>query len=195
MGYCMKCGQEIIEGAAFCIGCGTPVEAKAPAAAEPAVADSKWEAEEREFLENTRRLLVWERTAWSIASKVFLIMGIVFAALFSLVFLVGIAAAIDGDAFGGIALGMGLAYAIFFGGTFIALGIINKKASQKLPQYIDTVYTDFSLTYNRCGNVGMLVFSVILGAISPIFFIINFVRMKTNRALIEKIMSIQNVQG
>lgn len=195
MGYCMKCGQEIIEGAAFCIGCGTPVEAKAPAAAEPAVADSKWEAEEREFLENTRRLLVWERTAWSIASKVFLIMGIVFAALFSLVFLVGIAAAIDGDAFGGIALGMGLAYAIFFGGTFIALGIINKKACQKLPQYIDTVYTDFSLTYNRCGNVGMLVFSVILGAISPIFFIINFVRMKTNRALIEKIMSIQNVQG
>lgn len=195
MGYCMKCGQEIIEGAAFCIGCGTPVEAKAPAAAEPAVADSKWEAEEREFLENTRRLLVWERTAWSIASKVFLIMGIVFAALFSLVFLVGIAAAIDGDAFGGIALGMGLAYAIFFGGTFIALGIINKKASQKLPQYIDTVYTDFSLTYNRCGNIGMLVFSVILGAISPIFFIINFVRMKTNRALIEKIMSIQNVQG
>lgn len=195
MGYCMKCGQEIIEGAAFCIGCGTPVEAKAPAAAEPAVADSKWEAEEREFLENTRRLLVWERTAWSIASKVFLIMGIVFAALFSLVFLVGIAAAIDGDTFGGIALGMGLAYAIFFGGTFIALGIINKKASQKLPQYIDTVYTDFSLTYNRCGNVGMLVFSVILGAISPIFFIINFVRMKTNRALIEKIMSIQNVQG
>ena len=195
MGYCMKCGQEIIEGAAFCIGCGTPVEAKAPAAAEPAVADSKWEAEEREFLENTRRLLVWERTAWSIASKVFLIMGIVFAALFSLVFLVGIAAAIDGDAFGGIALGMGLAYAIFFGGTFIALGIINKKASQKLPQYIDTVYTDFSLTYNRCGNVGMLVFSVILGVISPIFFIINFVRMKTNRALIEKIMSIQNVQG
>ena len=195
MGYCMKCGQEIIEGAAFCIGCGTPVEAKAPAAAEPAVADSKWEAEEREFLENTRRLLVWERTAWSIASKVFLIMGIVFAALFSLVFLVGIAAAIDGDAFGGIALGMGLAYAIFFGGTFIALGIINKKASQKLPQYIDTVYTDFSLAYNRCGNIGMLVFSVILGAISPIFFIINFVRMKTNRALIEKIMSIQNVQG
>ena len=195
MGYCMKCGQEIIEGAAFCIGCGTPVEAKAPAAAEPAVADSKWEAEEREFLENTRRRLVWERTAWSIASKVFLIMGIVFAALFSLVFLVGIAAAIDGDAFGGIALGMGLAYAIFFGGTFIALGIINIKACQKLPQYIDTVYTDFSLTYNRCGNVGMLVFSVILGAISPIFFIINFVRMKTNRALIEKIMSIQNVQG
>ena len=191
MRYCTKCGQEIIEGAAFCVGCGAPVEAKIAADAASPVFGGELDQEAHAFLETTHRLLRWEHKAWSIASKVFLIMGIVFAALFSLVFLVGIAAAIDGDAFGGIALGMGLAYAIFFGGTFIALGIINKKASQKLPQYIDTVYTDFSLTYNRCGNIGMLVFSVILGAISPIFFIINFVRMKTNRALIERIIQSQ----
>ena len=89
-------------------------------------------------------------------------------------------------------LGRMLMLAIF-GGMFIALGIVSKKAAEKLPQYIDTVYTDLSLAYNRCGNVGMLIFNVLLGEVSPIFFIINFVRMKRNRAVIERIL--QNQQA
>ena len=192
MRYCIHCGREIAEGAAFCIGCGAPVEAPAPV--EPPIGCSAAEQEEREFLENTHRLLRWEHKAWSIASKAFLITGIAFAALYMTIGLIGaIAAAVGDDFVGGVFVFMGVFYAILFGGMFIALGIVSKKAAEKLPQYIDTVYTDLSLAYNRCGNVGMLIFNVLLGVVSPIFFIINFVRMKRNRAVIERIL--QNQQA
>ena len=194
MAFCTKCGKELTEGAAFCVGCGAPVGEAAPVSAAPQVSAEDLVGEEREFLETTHRLLRWELKAWSIASKVFIIMGIVYAALFMLLFLIGIIVAAVGDSFGGsFTAGMSFTYAVIFGGMFIALGIVNKKAAEKLPQYIDTVYTNFSLAYNRCGNIGMLIFSILLGVISPIFFIINFVRMKTNRAVIERIMQNQNV--
>ena len=188
MAYCTKCGQMIEQGAAFCVGCGAPVEAKTSVSVIP-VSQEKWNQEEQEFLDNTHRLLVWERKAWSIASKAFLISGIIMAALFMLSFLIGIAAIIDGDRFAGIiGMVMGYVYGAAIGGMFIAFGIISKKACGKLPQYIDTVYSDLSLAYNRCGSIGMLVFTVLFGVVSPIFFIINFVRMKVNRALIEGII-------
>lgn len=192
MPYCNKCGKELIAGAAFCSGCGAAVEAKLPAA--PVCTEETLKKEEYEFLETTHRLLRWERTAWSITSKVYLIVGIVFAALFLLLSMIGLLAIAEGDtAFGSLYFGLCFTYAIVFGGMMIAFGIVCKKACQKLPQYIDTVYTDFSLTYNRCGSVGMLVFNVIFGAVSPIFFIINFARMKANTAVIERIM--QNQKG
>ncbi|MBR4017549.1 MAG: zinc ribbon domain-containing protein [Oscillospiraceae bacterium] len=193
MSYCVKCGQELIEGAAFCVRCGAPVETDTPIPAVPAVVSNELDQEACEFLENTHRLLRWEHKAWSIASKVFLIVGIVFAALFMLLSFIGLIAAIAGSHFGGgFAMGMFFIYAVLFGGMTIGFGIVNKKAGEKLPQYIDTVHTDFSLAYNRCGNVGMLVFTVIFGVVSPVFFIINFVRMKANRAVIERIISNQN---
>lgn len=191
MGYCIHCGREIAEGAAYCIGCGAPVNAAPPAPAEAPVSA---EQEEREFLENTHRLLRWEHKAWSIAAKVWIITGIAFAALYMTIGLIGAIAAAVGDGFvGGVFVFMGVFYAILFGGMFIALGIVSKKAAEKLPRYIDTVYTDLSLAYNRCSNVGMLIFNVLLGVVSPIFFIINFVRMKRNRAVIERIL--QNQQA
>lgn len=198
MSYCIKCGKEIEEGASFCSLCGAPVEkeASAPAPVEPLVFNEEFDREEREFLENTHRLLRWEHKAWSIASKAWIISGIVFAAIFLFIAFVGLMVAIFGDEFGGgFVVGMGFIYAIIFGGMFIGFGIVSKKAAEKLPQYIDTVYSNFSLAYNRCGNVGMLIFNVILGVVSPIFFIINFVRMKANRDVIERIMKNQNIQG
>lgn len=196
MSYCIKCGKEIEEGAAFCIGCGAPVEKEISAAyVEPIVFNEEFDREEREFLENTHRLLRWELKAWNIASRVWIIMGTVYAAIFGLIFLIGLIMATIGESFGGgFTMGMSFMYSVIFGGMFIGLGIVSKKAAEKIPQYIDTIYTDFSLAYNRCGNVGMLVFSIVLGVVSPIFFIINFVRMKSNRAVIERIMHNQNFQ-
>ena len=193
MGYCAKCGQELKEGAAFCSACGAPVETQIPAPAAPPAFNEEAYRKECAFLETTHRLLRWEQKAWSIASKVAMIAGIVFAAIFMLFFLIGLIITASGSDGGGMLMVIGFMYALIFGGMFIALGIVSKKAGQKLPQYIDTVYTDFSLTYKRCGSVGMLIFCVIFGEVSPIFFIINFVRMKANRATIERIMKNQNV--
>ena len=202
MSYCVKCGKEIEKDAAFCTECGAPVEKEIPTAPEPnnvavqsPTFNEEFDREEREFLDNTHKLLRWELKAWSIASKVWIIMGIIYAVVFSIYTIVGIAMSASDYFLGGFFIGFGTAAAILGGGMFIGLGIVSRKASEKLPQYIDTVYTDFSISYKRCGNIGMLIFNVVLGVVSPIFFIINFVRMKANRNVIERILKNQNVQG
>ena len=200
MRYCVNCGKELIENAAFCVACGTPVPAEetapiAPVVAEPAVVCEAANQEEVEFLENTHRLLRWEMKAWNIAGKVLTIMGIVFAAFFELLSLFSMVAMLDGDEEGLALVIVCTMYAIIFGGMLIAFGIISRKAAGKIPQYLDSLYTDLSLTYNRCGSIGMLIFTAIFGIVSPVFFIINFVRMKANRDVIERILRNQNVQG
>ena len=184
MAYCENCGKELSGGACFCSACG---KATGPAATPVAPAYNAV-AEEQEFLDMTHRLLRWERKAWSICGKVWLICGIVFAALFGLLALVFMAIE---DRTAQIFVPMYLMYALIYGGMFIGLGIVNKKAADKIPFYLDNLYTNFRLAYDRCGSVGMLVFNAILGTVSPIFFIINFVRMKANRALVERIFARQ----
>ena len=205
MSYCAKCGKEISEGAAFCTACGEPVKKEisqvvaqqnetAMVYVENQVQNEKFDKEEQEFLDNTHKLLRWELKAWSITSKILIITGIIYTALFMTIFLIGIGLAAEGESLGGgLTTGISFLYAVIFGGTFLGIGIVSKKAAQKIPQYIYTVYTDLSLAYNRCGSVGMLVFTIIFGTVSPIFFIINFVRMKSNRAVIEKIIKKQNI--
>ena len=189
MAYCEQCGKELISGSGFCSFCGAPTAAR-PADqpfTPPAPVDTH--SEEQEFLDWTHRLLRWERKAWSISGKVYLVLGIIYAALFALLGVVFLAL---NDSFGA-ALGLVyLWYSILFGAMFIGLGIVNKKAADKIPFYLNNLYTDFRYAYDRCGNVGMLVFCALLGTVSPVFFIINFVRMKANRKLIERIIARQN---
>ena len=188
MHYCPNCGNTINEGAAFCGSCGNPVATPATSSLVPTVSNTY--TEEQEFLDTTHRLLRWEHKAWSICGKVYLIMGIIFAALF---FMFGIVFAAMGDYDTEALSFMFIMYAFIYGGMFIGIGIVSKKAAERIPFYLDNLYTNFRYAYDRCGNVGMLVFNAILGTVSPIFFIINFVRMKTNRALIEKILSRQQL--
>lgn len=205
MRYCTNCGREIAEGTAFCSNCGArvnvetpapaPVPAPVPVPVAPAVSHEEMNRQENEFLETTHRLLRWERKAWSITGKVFTIMGIIFAVLFMLFVFLGIVLVAAGEDEGGAAaIVVGLVYAIILGGMFIVIGIVNNKAGKKIPQYLDTLYTDFSLAYKRCGSVGMMIFAIFFNTIALVFFIINFVRMKSNRAVIERIMRNQNVR-
>ena len=195
MKYCSNCGQEITEDSVFCIRCGAPLEKQVVTSIVPTAFDQELDREEREFLETTHRLLRWEHKAWKIASTVFTIMGIVFSVLYMLVFFIGVAIVADGDSSGTALMILGFMYTLIFGGMFIAYGIISKIAGKKLLQYINSLYTDISLTYNRCGSIGMMIFTIIFGVVSPIFFIINFVRMKACRSVIERIMRNQNVQS
>ncbi len=203
MSNCIKCGKEIEKDAAFCVGCGAPVEKETatdpeqnailtvPSQFHPC--NEELNKEECDFLNNTHNLLRWEQKAWNIASKIWIILGIIYAAVFSLYIIIGAAMAIDDFPLGVIFIGLGIFASLFGGGSFIGIGIVSKKAAEKLPQYIDTAYTDFSISYKRCKSVGMLVFSILFGVVSTIFFIINFVRMKTNRVVIERILKNQNV--
>ena len=146
--------------------------------------------EEKEFLEQTNRLLRWERKAWSITGKVTLILGIVFAALY---FLLGIIFAAIGEDMAGLSA-VFFIYALFFGLMLIAMGIVNIKAADKIPQYTDTLFKDFRAAHKRCGSIGMIIFCYFFNSISLVFFVINFVRMKTNKDMINRILTRQGVQ-
>ena len=186
MFYCANCGREITEGADFCTVCGAPVKLT------PVVMSEELRTEESAFLETSHRLLRWEHKAWSITSKVYIAVGIVFTALFLLFALLLATLAPGGASYNLTEIVFSVIYGIVYGTMFTVAGIICKKACGKITQYTNTVYTDFSLTYNRCGSVGMLVFTAIFGTVPSVFFIINFARMKANKALIEQIIMNQN---
>lgn len=143
--------------------------------------------EEKAFLEQTNRLLRWERKAWSIAGKVYLILGIVLAALY---FVVGVIVGAAVEELTPVAL-VAFAYALVFGLTFIAIGIVNIKAAGKINQYTDTLFKDFRAAHKRCNSIGMIIFSYIFNTIALVFYLINFIRMKTNRDMADRILTRQ----
>lgn len=176
--------------------------AEAPVIEEPAAGESQPEPDpvavggqdqqikqERDFLDQTHRLLRWEKKAWTIGGTVFLIMGIALAVILCLV---GVIFSIVIDNPGPAIL---LIYAaLVYGIVFIAVGIVNMKAAGKIPQYTDTLYKDFRAANKRCNSIGMIVFCYFFGSVPLVFFVINFVRMKCNKALIGRILARQGVQ-
>lgn len=200
MSFCTKCGKELMEGATFCGGCGAPV--KVVEQAEPMEAEQVLEsqvypaepisatdhsglyAEEKECLDNYYKLLKWERISWSISGKVMLILGIIFVALFALI---GFIAAVE-EPFVGVLM---FVYVMIYGAIFFPFAIISLKMVGKVQYYMDTLYTDIRPTVKRCGSIGMIVFEYFFGTISPVFFIINFVRTKCNKDVINRIIAHQ----
>ena len=142
--------------------------------------------EEKEFLEQTNRLLRWERKAWSIAGKVYLILGIILTALYFLIGVIIVAVGGEMAPVGGMFI-----YVSFFLAVLIAVGIVNIKAAGKIDQYTDTLFKDFRAAYKRCGSIGMIIFGYFFNTIALVFYVINFVRMKTNRDMADRILTRQ----
>ena len=124
----------------------------------------------------TNNLLRWECKAWSICGRVFTIMGIVFASVFGGLGFAGFFGAADlGNMYEAKLMLVLFFYALTFGGLILTIGIIQRKVANKMPIYLDTLYDDFTYANNRCGNVGMMVFTIIFGGVHTVFFIVNFV--------------------
>lgn len=195
MAFCYRCGHALSEDAKFCESCGAstaPVAQASPVSVPttPAPTESDYINEEQEFLDNTRKLLRWERTALKICGIVMLALGATFTGLFSLLgalfFLVAIA---EGSSLIAISFVYFL-YAFIFG-IYIAVGIIELCAMKKIPYYLDTMYTDIRPTATRCGSVGMLIFNIFFGNVAFVFFLINFIRTKSNQETIARIIARQ----
>lgn len=176
--YCPKCGNELIDGSNFCRFCGETLT------------QGNDTNEEQDFLDTTHRLLRWERKAWSIGGKFLIIFGIIFAAIYALFGFIGVFASVEDESAIALAF-VGFLYAILIGGMLIGLGIVNRIACDKIPRYLDSMYNDFKPTEDRCGSIGMIVFTYFFNNIALVFFVINFVRMKTNKALIQRILNRQ----
>jgi len=181
MKICNNCGKNLTDDARFCGYCGADFSSPT---GSPIYNDDVNISEEQEFMDLTHRLLRWERKAWSITGKVFIIMGIVFAAMF--MFFAIIFLALDDMA---VLSGMYFVFSLVYGGLFIGLGIVNKIAADKTVPYLNSFYNDPLTTFTRCGSIGMLVFSFLCGAVSPIFFLINFIRIKSSRRIINRIIA------
>ena len=199
MSFCSNCGKEILEGAKFCAVCGTPVlEKTVPPVTDtaPSFSDAITEEalikEEQEFLDDTYKLLRWERKAWSICGKVYTIIGIVLMSIFGFFAFIGFTMAIgEGDPDAAAVMMVGIVYMLFCGAPLFTIGTIQRKVANKMPIYLNSLYTDFSVTNNRSGNVGMLVLSILFGEVAVIFFIINFVRLKAGGNVIKRILARQ----
>ena len=182
MSFCSTCGTEIAEDAVFCTNCGATV----------AENDEHNKKEEQDFLDQTYRLMRWEAKAWRISGTVFIIVGIVYAAL---MFLVGIGSgfAVGTDSVeGGIAMATTMIVeALVFGFTFGGIGIVSLIAANRIPNYFEGFYTDFTPALDRCGSIGMLVFTALFNEIALIFFLINFIRIKSSRRTIDRILARQ----
>lgn len=179
MKLCNNCGFNVDDSAVFCSKCGAKLsEMNVPPVhnVEPVL------SEEQESLTMTYRILRWERKAWSIGGKVLIIVGIVFAVLFS--FLALVFAAIGNMA------PLAVMYFMFsgiYGGMFIALGVISNIAAGKITPYLDAFHIDQRPAITRCGSVGMLIFSIFCGSVAFVFFLINFIRIKSSSRIVNSI--------
>lgn len=180
--FCTKCGKELENNAKFCVFCGEKIvgEQQEPVYEDKAASEEEQIKEEQKFLDETHRLMRWEKKAWSIAGNVFLIMGAIFAGLF---LLLGIMFAFIEPA----AALIFFIYAGIFGGMYIVEGVIGKKAAERIDFYLNSLYNDFETSRARCESVGMIVFGAFCNQIAMVFYIINFTRMKTNKEIIARI--------
>ncbi len=140
--------------------------------------------EEQEFLDGTHRLLRWEKKALSICGTIMMILGIVVSAIS---FIMIIVSAVEGDEYA--ASDAASTFVTFT--TYIVSGIVQKVIAGKIPLYIGTIYDDFTFTRDRSGSVGMLILQILFGQVGFVFFLINFIRIKSNSAIINRILARQ----
>ena len=140
-------------------------------------------AEDRDFLVLTYRLLQWERKAWRISGIVFLIISIFLLVCGALMLP---AAGETPDLI--IDAVTALVYAI----TYLPVGIVGLIAAGKIPAAVETIYFDARPALTRCSSVGRIVFSALFSGVALIFYLINFIRIKTDRATVERILALQS---
>lgn len=186
MSYCIHCGQPMEADARFCPACGKEAAAPATPAYAPApYASIAYTPEEQACLDSFHRIMNYERKAWKILGIILTVFGGIFAFFFLLMLVIGAA---DGD---GELVGLAVVYGVFLCPAYLAMGIVGIVCAGKLKKQISQIYTNAAPAFAHCNSVGMIVLSALFNEIALIFVIINFVRAKTNRALMEQILAKQ----
>ncbi|MBR3750593.1 MAG: zinc ribbon domain-containing protein [Clostridia bacterium] len=178
--YCHNCGSAQADQAVFCANCGTRLQST-PEVIPTVQAQPSRRA--TEFLATTKKLLRWERNLWKICSILYFVAG----AIFTLVFLVlGKHEGVDA-----ITSSIMFVYAFLYGGLFIGLGLVDLVTALKITPHLNNMEKNFAPTANRLESIGRIVFAAIFNNYALIFYIINFVRMKSNKQLVDEIISMQ----
>lgn len=169
MKYCTKCGMALTDEALFCSSCGSATE--------------NTEAEKRECIENFRKFLKWERFGWKLFGIIFLVVSLIVLTCAIVIIvaggMTGYSYRVDMGIIGGMYLFMGLLY--------LPIAIVNLVMAKKAGEYRENLDHDPKSVIDRCGSVGLIVLAAFFNSLALVFIIINFVRVKTNKHIIEKL--------
>lgn len=142
-------------------GSSVPAAVAATENTNNGTASAEYTEEELEYLKNTKTFLEWERKLWIISGILWSVLSFIYLFVF------------------------------FTGIFFVPMIIISFIAANKTKHYVDIAENDLSSTAERMSSVKMLVFSALFNSYSAVFFIINFVRTKTNADVIQNIIAKQ----
>ncbi len=186
MFYCPFCGKSLKTEDRFCDRCGKSVEAEAIHARA---------AEEQAFLDQTHRILKYERTALRIVGILFLVFSGIFL-LFCGLTVAGLSALVfDPDTLAQVAaFGSGLAALLLFlcALTLLPAGVVNLVAAAKITPLMQGLYPDVRPTEKHCQSVGWVLLELFFNPFALILLVINFIRFKSEKATVKRI--IQNQQ-
>ncbi len=189
MKYCAHCGKPMEDNARFCFACGKEVGA-APTPTQTFYQQPGNPAEEKECLDNFYTTFKWERIAWKVSGIVGLVLAIVYGSTGGFIMFLNLIS--DGELNMMIA-GFGIPY-VFFALVILPIVIINLKMISRAQYYMDTLYADTAGMVKRTSSIGMIVFAAIFNQYALICIIINFVRTKSNKALLDRIIARQQAR-
>lgn len=129
--------------------------------------------------------LKWERIAWSIASKVFIILGAVLLTISLIIFIIGIA-----NGIGYVSFFLPFWYS-FYGVSIAGIGVVNYIMVGKVQRYMDGLYHNCEPAVTRGESVGMIIFCYFFNTVALVFYLINFIQIKCNREDFEEIRRLQ----
>ena len=187
MFYCPFCGKSLKTEDRFCDRCGKSVEAEAIQARA---------AEEQAFLDQTHRILKYERTALRIVGILYLVFGGIFL-LFGGLTVAGLSNLVfDPDTLTYVAaLGSGLAALLLFlcALTLLPAGIVNLVAAAKIAPLMQGLYADIRSAQGHFESVGWIVLEFFFNPFALILLVINLLRIKAEKSVVKRIT--QNQQG
>ena len=193
MKFCTVCGAKLSDDAKFCHNCGGTQQSTNEVYTTEIYNDAEAQ-EDKECLDNFYTFLKWERFGWKLSAILFLIATIIFA-MIGLIALAGGAVAFSESDFNSMpatfSVGIGFLYLFLSLILYLPVTIINFSMSKRTKNYMNLVYTDIEAVEERCSNIGIIILGAFFNTLALIFIIINFVRTKTNKRIIERIKNKQ----
>ena len=194
MKFCTICGAKLSDDAKFCHNCGGTQQSTNEVYTTGSYSDAEAQ-EDKECLDNFYTFLKWERFGWKLSAILLLVATIIFV-LIGLIALAGGAVAYSHYEYNSMpeTLSFGIIsfmYLFLSLILYLPLTIINFSMSKRTKNYMNLVYTDIEAVEERCSNIGIIVLGAFFNTLALIFIIINFVRTKTNKRIIERIKNKQ----
>ena len=215
MKYCVQCGNQMNDSDVFCMYCGkksmpmNPPSPEADANIQPMQTEEDalmveeeslyahtiyeytdhdpYLAEERRFIDSYVGTLNTEQKIWFIFGIIFLCLGALMAFIAAFKW-IDISAGEDVS----FETLMSFSYSIAFAIAYIPIGIVDVVLSGSKRKVNYVIYSDIAPASQKAGSVGNIVLGALFNNIALVFAIINFVRTKTNKEMIDRVSARQH---